>query len=276
MRNSRIPFQWLSAPLALLVVLQSHVMATEASGVGADWEYSYDPCSELGPQHWGDLHEEWETCKTGEQQSPISIKPSNIIVSTSLGSLRTNYGTRPAFLQNKGHEILVNWTWSPGDLVIGEKTFHLRQCHWHSPSEHELYGKRYPLELHMVHTTPEGEITVIGMLYEFGPFADPLLHQLSEGLIALQSQDNVYVGTIRPPLIGAREPYFRYSGSLTTPPCGEPVIWTVMKEVKSVTESQLASLRIPVHDKDNARPVQPIKGRNVYKYEPPHEDHASS
>ncbi|CAL9113634.1 unnamed protein product [Musa acuminata var. zebrina] len=276
MRNSRIPFQWLRASLALLVVLQSHVMATEASGVGADWEYTYDPCNELGPQHWGDLHEEWETCKTGEQQSPISIKPSKIIVSTSLGSLRTNYGTRPAFLQNKGHEILVNWRWSPGDLVIGEKTFHLRQCHWHSPSEHELYGKRYPLELHMVHITPAGEIAVIGMLYEFGPFADPLLHQLSEGLIALQTQDNVNVGTIRPPLIGEREPYFRYSGSLTTPPCSEPVTWTVMKEVKSVTESQLASLRIPVHYKDNARPVQPINGRNVYMYEPPHEDHASS
>ena len=144
--------------------------------VGADWEYSYDPCSELGPQHWGDLHEEWETCKTGEQQSPISIKPSNIIVNPSLGSLRTNYDPRPAFLQNKGHEILViekqspecphvlaltvlnptfsvmlhacqvNWRWSPGDLVIGEKTFHLRQCHWHSPSEHELYGKRFELQ----------------------------------------------------------------------------------------------------------------------------------
>ncbi|CAD5164070.1 unnamed protein product [Musa acuminata subsp. malaccensis] len=36
MRNSRIPFQWLRASLALLVVLQSHVMATEASGVG-EW-----------------------------------------------------------------------------------------------------------------------------------------------------------------------------------------------------------------------------------------------
>lgn len=30
----------------------------------------------------------------------------------------------------------------------------------------------------MVHTTPEGEIAVIGMLYEFGQFADPLLNQV--------------------------------------------------------------------------------------------------
>ncbi|RZS22316.1 hypothetical protein BHM03_00055067 [Ensete ventricosum] len=129
MRNSRIPFQWLRASLALLlVILQSHLMAAEASGVG-----DYDPCSELGPQHWGDLHEAWETCKTGEQQSPISIKPSNIIDSPSLGSLRTNYDTRPAFLQEPRARcmpppphVLALTVLNPTFSVM----FHARQVNW--------------------------------------------------------------------------------------------------------------------------------------------------
>ncbi|WOL09871.1 alpha carbonic anhydrase 7-like [Canna indica] len=239
-------FQVLSALLALLIL----------QAVGAAEDFSYDPCSPLGPSYWEG------SCATGEQQSPISIKPSNI-QKTNLGGLQKDYTKSHAVLLNAGHEIMVNWTTSPGHLTIDGKVYHLQQCHWHSPSEHELHGKRYPLELHMVHISTASEIAVIGVLYEFRGFSDLFLNKLMNGLNDLKSVNCVDLGYIEPPMIGEEEPYFRYYGSLTTPPCSEPVTWTVMTKVQSVTEEQVKSLRAPVGDKDNARPIQPINGRTV-------------
>ncbi|KAG6510012.1 hypothetical protein ZIOFF_028020 [Zingiber officinale] len=268
-----------------LFFLQSNALASKAAGFEASLEYSYDPCSPLGPQNWGTLPES-EACASRPEgmQSPISIKPSNIH-NTHLGRLFRYYTEAPALLLNMGHEIMVSWTESPGVLLLNGKIFHLRQCHWHIPSEHELFGKRYPLELHIVHTTSEStaEISVIGVLFEYGGKADPFLGKLWGALNELNELNvtSIDVGSIYPPVVVDEEAYFRYNGSLTTPPCSEPVIWTVMKKVvRSVTEEQVELLRAPVHHMDNARPTQPLNGRKVYFsdpcYEQKEEGHASS
>ncbi|XP_074556642.1 bifunctional monodehydroascorbate reductase and carbonic anhydrase nectarin-3-like [Curcuma longa] len=273
--------------LLALFFLQSNTSASKAAGFEASSEFSYDPCSPLGPQNWGTLnYPSWAKCTASPEgmQSPISIKPSNIYYNTHLSRLDTYYTHAPALLLNyEGHEIRVSWTQSPGHLLLHDKFFHLRQCHWHAPSEHELFGKRYPLELHMVHTTDStSEIAVIGVLFEYGGTPDPFLDKLCEALNELKVVNSVDVGSIHPPRVGDEEGYFRYVGSLTTPPCSEPVIWTVIKKVRSVKEDQVNRLRDLLHDMDNARPTQPINGRHVnFSHPHPHgeqkeEGHASS
>lgn len=42
---------------------------------------------------------------------------------------------------------------------------------------------------------------------------------------------SVNMSPLAPEIIG--KAYWRYEGSLTTPPCAEDVVWTVVKEVRS-------------------------------------------
>lgn len=64
-----------------------------------------------------------------------------------------------------------------GSVSVGGKLYRLKQVHWHSPSEHTVDGRRFPVELHMVHASDDGNVTVVAMLYRFGR-PDPLLWQV--------------------------------------------------------------------------------------------------
>ena len=64
-----------------------------------------------------------------------------------------------------------------GNVTVGGKQYRLKQMHWHSPSEHTVDGQRFPVELHMVHASDDGNVTVVAMLYRFGR-PDPFLSQV--------------------------------------------------------------------------------------------------
>ena len=65
-----------------------------------------------------------------------------------------------------------------GNVIVGGKQYRLKQMHWHSPSEHTVDGQRFPVELHMVHASDDGNVTVVATLYRFGR-PDPFLSQVT-------------------------------------------------------------------------------------------------
>ncbi|TVU00810.1 hypothetical protein EJB05_53749 [Eragrostis curvula] len=235
-------------------------------------EFSYVRGSENGPEHWGAIKEEWSACGTGRMQSPIDLSHARVSLVRSLGYLNHSYRAAEASIVNRGHDIMVRFDGDAGSVVINGTAYHLKQLHWHSPSEHTLNGRRYDMELHMVHQSAEGKAAVIGVLYEVGDH-DAFLHRLEPFLerIANVRDREERLGVLDPR--GARgraSVYYRYMGSLTTPPCTEGVIWTIVRRVRTASKYQLELLREAVHDdmEKNARPLQELNDRDVGVFRP--------
>ncbi|KAH7542657.1 alpha carbonic anhydrase 7 [Ziziphus jujuba] len=235
-------------------------------------EFSYVEGSENGPSRWGEIRPEWSICSNGSMQSPIDLLSERVEVVSHLGRLKMNYKASNATLKNRGHDMMLKWEGDAGNLEINGTEYALRQCHWHTPSEHTVNGKKYDVEVHLVHESPQGNITVIGILYKIGR-PDSFLSSMEDILeeISGSEEGERVVGIVNPKniKIGSRK-YYRYIGSLTTPPCTQNVVWTIVKKVRTVTRKQMRLLRVAVHDDShtNARPLQAINKRSVLMYRP--------
>jgi carbonic anhydrase len=58
--------------------------------------------------------------------------------------------------------------------------------------------------------------------------------------------------------------YYRFNGSLTTPPCSEGVWWLVMKYFHTASREQIAKFAQTMGHPNN-RPVQPTNARVILK-----------
>ncbi len=63
-------------------------------------------------------------------------------------------------------------------------------------------------------------------------------------------------------LLPASHDYYRFDGSLTTPPCTEGVTWLVMKHPVSASYGQLTKFARAMGHANN-RPLQALNGRVV-------------
>ncbi|GLT54615.1 hypothetical protein SLA2020_278000 [Shorea laevis] len=255
---------------SIFVVLVFNSYRATSQELDDELEFDYDEKSEKGPARWGELHPEWSMCKNGTMQSPIDLMDERVEIVSHLGRLKRSYSPSTANLNNTGHDIKLKWDGGAGYIEINETQYVLKECHWHSPSEHTINGKRFDLEVHMVHESLDG-IAVVGILYKIGP-PDSFLSSLKDHLETISNTGEVVsAGIVNPKniKIGSRK-YYRYIGSLTTPPCTENVVWTIVRKVRTVSQEQVRLLRVAVHDDagTNARPLQPINRRLVHLYRP--------
>nr|GMD15898.1 bifunctional monodehydroascorbate reductase and carbonic anhydrase nectarin-3-like [Ipomoea batatas] len=234
----------------LLLSVTHHVIKSQQ--VDGDWGFSYDENSERGPSHWGELRPEWWQCGAGKMQTPIDLESKPVVYSNLLGLIRKYYITDIATLQNRGYDMMLSWPLGRQRYIsIDGIRYSFRLVHWHSPSEHVINGTRYDLEAHLVHVSNDGKIAVLAVLYQIGETPDRILSLIEDDLKELAATVGVKkdVGYLDPNLLQARgRRYYRYMGSLTTPPCTEGVVWTVIETIRSVTKEQVALIRNAIHD----------------------------
>ncbi|XP_042047117.1 alpha carbonic anhydrase 7-like [Salvia splendens] len=255
-----------------LVLAASIATLARAQEVDDEREFSYDESSEVGPSRWGEIHSEWKDCNSGQMQSPIDLRNKRVKIVSHLGKLKRSYKPANATLINRGHDMMLRWINDAGHIKINGTKFYLRQCHWHSPSEHTLDGRKFDMEVHLVHESDTGRMAVIGIMYKIGR-RDTFISMLKPRFQALSELTDIEktIGVIDPYLIkfGSRK-YYRYIGSLTIPPCTPNIIWSIVRKVRTVTKEQVNLIREAVHDnlEVNARPIQRTNGRSVEIYRP--------
>jgi carbonic anhydrase len=95
--------------------------------------------------------------------------------------------------------------------------------------------------------------------------ANPLLGKLWEKMPAKAGEKAALpAGLSAAQLLPADRDYYRFNGSLTTPPCSEGVWWLVMKHPVSVSKAQVGQFSKTVGFANN-RPVQPVNARPVLR-----------
>jgi carbonic anhydrase len=206
----------------------------------------------------------------GTSQSPIDIRTGSVtfVRPRSLPALDFRYG-RDATLDvvNTGSPdeeatVRADITGGGGELRVGNVAFQLLQFHFHTPSEHRINGEEFPLEMHLVHRSANGELMVVGVLVRQGDDAHRPLNRIFDDLPEHEGDHVRLTGFPLPRLLPHRLMSVRYSGSLTTAPYTEPVAWVVLPQPIEMSDEQITAFR-ELFEEGNSREPQPLNGRRV-------------
>ncbi|XP_041063004.1 carbonic anhydrase 6 [Carcharodon carcharias] len=193
---------------------------------------------------------------------------------------------------NNGHSVAINL---PPTMFISKGLLHRYtavQMHFHwgaldpesSGSEHTIDGIRYVAELHIVHYNSDkyrnfseasdkaDGLAVLAFFYEDGHFENTYYSDFISSLSKIRYAGQVT--EIQPIDISTMLPdnlsnFYRYSGSLTTPPCFETISWTIFDTPIVLSSNQVRLLETSVLDWENKtlrndyRHTQPINDRVV-------------
>jgi carbonic anhydrase len=202
----------------------------------------------------------------GLLQSPV-----NILSDETKGGqhqIAVNYHhADPEYLDNKGTTIELDFP-EGSSITFDGREYKLKQLHFHTPSEHQIDGVTYPMELHIVNVMDAQSeddpprYLVISYLFrmgEEGPFIASFLDQVPTE----EGRRDLAPGTviIEPEGRELNQEFYHYRGSLTTPPNTETVEWLIVKEIQQASPAQIR--RINLLEGDNARHVQALYGRKV-------------
>lgn len=230
----------------------------------AEVHFSY--FGENGPTHWADLRSEWDTCRNGltltpvdptaEHQSPVNFTSS---ATKSTPDFTRNLNNDLNFtIVNNGHAIEAELDEAEAHIdyiTIGSTNYYLKQFHFHAYSEHTENNVPAAIETHFVFKSDDGNLAVIGLFVDRdGTTTNTELQKVFNTTLPEANEEGasviINVESILPP---ASTTVYKYSGSLTTPPCTEGVAWNVYTAHTALPETDI--VKFTKHYHNNFRPI---------------------
>ena len=243
-----------TSPALLACGLSSPAPAGQLTGGQPDWGY-WGPGA---PNNWGSLSPDFAPCAVGLQQSPIDI--GGVVEDSSLPDLIFDYRGYAVEINHNGK--IAHFEYGDGNtLTVGSQKYELVSMHIHVHAEHQLDGQLFPAEMHLVHRKEGGFLGVVGQVYRLGE-PDPVVQALIDAYPdpgQTRHGDSVLNAA---DFVPADKGYYRYDGSLTTPPCTEGVDWHVLREIRTISQEQVNRIAA-LHNGFNHRPIQARNGRQV-------------
>ncbi|XP_053318044.1 carbonic anhydrase 12 [Spea bombifrons] len=266
----------------LLVLLSSP--AIWAASDGNTWAYTGQNGEDKWPTKFGFCGAVY--------QSPLDFHKNILQYDSTLLPVKLygyNASSTDMFtVSNNGHTASVALLPSmqmdipPFRYIASHLHFHWGNLASPKGSEHCIEGKRFAAELHIVHYNSKyadvatamdaaDGLAVLGILIEAG-FFNPAYEKIFSqfGNVRYKDQKVEIAGFDVRELIPKRlDEYYRYEGSLTTPPCNPSVLWTVFREPVLISEEQLKSLETALYctDRNSSVPVEMINNFRRLQHE---------
>ncbi|XP_042835258.1 receptor-type tyrosine-protein phosphatase gamma isoform X3 [Panthera tigris] len=260
------------------------------------WAYS----GAYGPEHWVTSS---VSCR-GRHQSPIDILDQHAQVGEEYQELQLdgfdNESSNKTWMKNTGKTVaillkddyFVSGAGLPGRFKAEKVEFHWGHSNGSAGSEHSINGRRFPVEMQIFFYNPDdfdsfqtaiSENRIIGAMAIFFQVSprdnsalDPIIHGL-KGVVHHEKETFLDPFVLRDLLPASLGSYYRYTGSLTTPPCSEIVEWIVFRKPVPISYHQLEAfysiftteqqdhVKSVEYLRNNFRPQQGLNDRVVSK-----------
>ena len=232
------------------------LVAGGASAAGTAWTYT----GATGPSHWKTIDPtNYALCADGTAQSPINIVNP---VRKDLTNLEFSYKASEAGIFNNGHTVEAEPLGTTKSTVTIDGTvYNFAQFHFHAPSEHEINGMHYPVEIHFVNKSDSGKLAVVGVFVKAGAVNAEWKAFTDKLTTATSDPEATKVELDWTKLLPSTKTTMRYDGSLTTPGCTEGVKWNVMTRYITMSQGQINQF-LEAYSGNN-RPVQPLHNRVI-------------
>ncbi len=228
-----------------------------ASGAFAQENWSYSGAN--GPANWHTLSGANSVCAAGQFQSPINIEGTEPAV---MHRLRPDY--RVSEINLAHNRLMITMDYERGSyLRVGKKLLPLNRFVFRAPAEHTIAGESFPLSVQFIHRGTDGSYAVVVTLVKEGQANRALAEFIANmPLEPDQRNRNNNILVNARDLMPTNKNYFRYMGSLTTPPCSEGVNWYIYKQPIQASKEQIDLIK-GVVGAGNARPLQKRGNRLV-------------